>query len=171
MGENLDIEGRMSVRSPMQWTSGRNAGFSPARPSRLRRPIVEGPFGPSAVNVADQERDTDSLLNWMERMTRRRHETPELGWGTWSLLDTGDVAVLGHRCEWEGGAIVCLHNFTEEPRDVRAAVHDGDDGALLDLLDDHSSVTELDHGHLELKLEGYGYRWFRLQESETHPKP
>ena len=81
MGENLDIEGRMSVRTPMQWTDEENGGFSKARPSRLRRPVVEGRFGPLAVNVAAQRRDPESLLSWMERLIRRRRETPELGLG------------------------------------------------------------------------------------------
>ena len=54
MGENLDVEGRLAVRTPMQWTSGRNGGFSDAAPSRLPRPVVDGAFGPEHVNVADQ---------------------------------------------------------------------------------------------------------------------
>ena len=52
MAENLGIEGRLSVRTPMQWTDEKNAGFSAAPPSRLRRPVVEGRFGPMAVNAA-----------------------------------------------------------------------------------------------------------------------
>ena len=87
MGENLEIEGRRSVRSPMQWIDDAKAGFSDARPSRLIRPVTEGRFGPMAVNVAAQRRDPDSLLNWMERIIRRRRETPEIGWGTWQVLE------------------------------------------------------------------------------------
>ena len=82
MGENLAVPGRLSVRTPMQWADERNAGFSTATPSRLARPVVEGRFGPMAVNAADQRRDPDSLLNWMERLIRRRRECPEFGWGT-----------------------------------------------------------------------------------------
>jgi trehalose synthase len=118
MGENLDIEGRMSVRSPMQWTAGRNAGFSDAPPSRLRRPVTSGPFGPASVNVADQERDPDSLLNWMERLIRRRRETPEIGWGAWSMIATSDDAVLAHRCDWEGRSVLAVHNLSAAPREV-----------------------------------------------------
>ena len=106
MGENLDIPGRMSVRTPMQWTDETNGGFSPARPSRLRRPVAEGRFGPLAVNVAEQRRDPDSLLNWLERMIRRRRETPELGWGEWRVVAHRRPAVLAHRCDWEGRAVV-----------------------------------------------------------------
>ena len=87
MAENLEIEGRMSVRSPMQWSGEANAGFSTAAQEKLRRPVVAGDdYGPSAVNVADQRRDPDSLLNWMERLIRTRKECPEIGWGTSSCL-------------------------------------------------------------------------------------
>ena len=78
MGENLDIEGRMRVRSPMQWSDEPNAGFSTAPapgdalPAGHRRPGS----GPSAVNVAAQRRDPESLLNWFERLIRRRRESP-----------------------------------------------------------------------------------------------
>jgi trehalose synthase len=173
MGENLDIDGRLSVRTPMQWIDGRNAGFSSARPSQLRRPLVEGQFGPLAVNVASQERDADSLLNWMERAIRRRRETPEFGWGQWSVLDTEDNAVLAHRCAWEGRAVVAVHNFSADPREVVVTL-DPDDASLcaMDLLDDGGTTIEPEGGALQLKLEGYGYRWFRLADpDDRRPTP
>jgi len=172
MGENLDVEGRMSVRTPMQWADERNGGFSSAVPSRLRRPVVEGRFGPMALNVADQRRDRDSLLNWMERTIRRRRETPELGWGRFHLLDTGDDAVLGHLAQWEESSVIVLHNLSADPRNVRVearapAGHE----RLTDLLDQGAKVHELDGGYLELKLDGYGYRWFRLQPTSRRTPP
>ncbi|MFA9444655.1 alpha-amylase family protein [Egicoccus sp. AB-alg6-2] len=165
MGENLDIEGRLSVRTPMQWTDGKNAGFSDARPSRLRRPVTEGQFGPLAVNVSDQERDPDSLLNWMQRLIRRRRETPEFGWGAWQLLDTGDDAVLGHQCDWEGRRVLALHNLSSSPRELRVAVPDTGASEVVDLLGSDGKALELENGRLELKLEGYGYRWLRVRPS------
>ncbi len=82
MGENLAIEGRLSVRSPMQWSAERHGGFSTAEDAKdLRRPVTEGAFGPAHVNVAAQRRDPDSLLNWFERLIRRRRECPEIGFG------------------------------------------------------------------------------------------
>jgi trehalose synthase len=173
MGENLDIDGRLSVRTPMQWIDGRNAGFSSARPSQLRRPLVEGQYGPLAINVASQEREPDSLLNWMERAIRRRRETPEFGWGQWSVLDTEDHAVLAHRCAWEGRAVVAVHNFSADPREVVVTL-DPDDASLcaMDLLDDGGATIEPEGGALRLKLEGYGYRWFRLSDpDDRRPTP
>jgi trehalose synthase len=167
MGENLDIDGRLSVRTPMQWTDDRNAGFSAARPSRLRRPVPSGRFEPLAINVADQERDPDSLLNWMMRLARRRRETPEFGWGDWSLVSSGDDAVLAHRCDWEGGTVLAVHNLSAEPRELSLRLggiaHD-DDASVHDLLDRTASHLSIDDDGLALKLEGYGYRWLRLRE-------
>ena len=172
MGENLAVDGRTSVRTPMQWADERNGGFSPAPPSRLRRPVVDGRFGPMAVNVADQRRDPGSMLNWMERVIRRRRETPELGWGRFEVLDTGDRAVLGHRSTWEGSAVMALHNLAEEPRTVRVGVPAPEGSEhVVDLLDDAAGGLDLDGGCLEVKLEGYGYRWFRLQAAGRGTPP
>ena len=171
MGENLDVPGRVSVRTPMQWTDGSNGGFSTARPSRLRRPVVEGQFGPLAVNVAAQRRDPESLLNWMERVIRRRRETPELGWGTWTVLDAGDDAVLAHQCDWEDRAVVCVHNLSDEPRTVRVPIAAAKAGVLTDLLDAHSGTTQIERGAVDLKLEAYAYRWYRVEGDEEPARP
>jgi glycosidase len=172
MGENLDVPGRLSVRTPMQWADEPNGGFSTARPGRLPRPVVEGEFGPLAVNVAGQRRDPDSLLNWMERMIRRRRECPEFGWGTMTLLDASDDAVLAHRCDWEGTPVVAVHNLGAEPRAIKVDLGDtADADRVVDLLSVTDPVHPLDASSLELKLEGYGYRWYRLQRRDTPLTP
>jgi glycosidase len=172
MAENLAIEGRMSVRSPMQWTDEKNGGFSKARPSRLRRPVVEGRFGPMAVNAAAQRRDPDSLLTWMERVIRRRRETPELGWGTWQVLETDVDGVLGHRCDWEGRSVVAVHNLGSEPCAVRVELSEVPEEAHLDdLLDERPALTEITDASLELKLEGFGFRWFRIGMPDQQTPP
>jgi maltose alpha-D-glucosyltransferase/alpha-amylase len=165
MGENLAIEGRMSVRTPMQWSDAPNAGFSDAKPSRLRRPITEGRFGPMAVNVDDQERDPSSLLNWMERTIRRRRTMPALGWGNPKALRTGERSVFAHRVDWEGSTMLLVHSFSSEPQSVRIEIGPTDDEShVVDVLDEGRSITEVDEGCLELKLEAYGYRWFSLED-------
>jgi len=172
MGENLDIEGRMSVRTPMQWTDEENGGFSKARPSRLRRPVVEGRFGPLAVNVAAQRRDPESLLSWMERLIRRRRETPELGWGTWKVVRTNVPSVFAHRCDWEGRTVVAAHNLGEQPCVVRLQLGDvPEDGKLDDLLDERGAFQAIEDGSLELKLDGYGFRWLRITTPDQHTPP
>lgn len=164
MGENLDVPGRLSVRTPMQWTDEANGGFSSARASKLPRRPPEGRFGPMAVNAADQRRDPESLLNWMERVIRRRRETPEIGFGEVSLLRTNDDRVLGHRCDWAGTAFVAVHNFSGEPLEVRLDLGRVDGlGTVVDLLDRHRPVQPLEEQRLDLKLNPYGYVWLRLQ--------
>jgi trehalose synthase len=171
MGENLDIEGRMSVRTPMQWTDEPSAGFSGAHPSKLRQPLPGGRFGPLAVNVAQQRRDPDSLLNWMERVIRRRRETPELGWGAVTVLDTSKRSVLAHRCDWEASSVLAVHNLDDEPCVVEIAVGCEPDSTLIDLLGRGAVTNPLAGDHLELQLEAYGYRWFRVQEPGVRIAP
>lgn len=162
MAENLDVEGRMSVRTPMQWSNERNAGFSTAPAERLQRPVVEGDFGPARVNVADQRRDPSSLLNWMERLIRRRKECPEFGWGAWRLLDTGNPAVFAHRCDWNGRALLALHNLSGEPASITLAIDEPSDcDGLIDLLNE-PGLAPLDGGRFGVDLDGYGYRWYRI---------
>ena len=172
MGENLEIEGRMSVRTPMQWNDEKNGGFSKARPSRLRRPVVEGRFGALAVNVATQRRDPDSLLSWIERLIRRRRETPELGWGTWKVVRTNVPSVLAHRCDWEGRTVVAAHNLGDQPCVVRLQLGDvPEDARSYDLLDERGTHREIEDGSLELKLDEYGYRWLRINTPDQHTPP
>jgi glycosidase len=162
MGEDLDAEGRLAVRTPMQWTAGRNGGFSDAPARKLPGPVVTGGFAPEFVNVADQRRDPESLLAFMKLLVRRYRECPELGWGTFTVLDQPHASVLAHLSEWDDGALVALHNLSPEPRTVPLRL-DGCDAThrLEDLL--RSETTPVgDDGSVELALEGYGYRWLRV---------
>lgn len=164
MGENLDIEGRLSVRSPMQWSDERHGGFSTAADAEsLCRPVVDdGAFGPEQVNVARQRREDESLLNWFERLIRRRRECPELGFGTFEVLDAGAPAILAHRCDWNGSTIVALHDLGGRAATVTLALDGLDDAeALVDLFGDES--LPLDGGSVELSLEPHAHRWFRVR--------
>jgi trehalose synthase len=158
MAENLAIEGRYSVRAPMQWSAEPNAGFTTG--DEPCRPLVEdGPFGFADVNVTSQRRDPDSLLNWMERLIRRRRECPELGWGTWSLLNTGDPAVFAQRSDWEDSTVVAVHSFAGH--DTRARLVIEGEGSLVDLFE--PGEHELQGGEVELDLPPYGAAWFRVR--------
>ncbi|WP_028281083.1 alpha-amylase family protein [Arthrobacter sp. H5] len=170
MGENLDIDGRMAVRTPMQWTDGESAGFSSAKPRKLIAPLVSGEFGPDNVNVTSARRDPDSLLSFMGTLIRRYRECPELGWGEFSLIKQPNNAVLAHRCVWEGNSIFLAHNFGSEPATVKVETNDDDvpesGGLVTDLLrDKRSSIARGEP--LDIELEPYGYRWIRVQEPGT----
>jgi maltose alpha-D-glucosyltransferase/alpha-amylase len=160
MGENLAIEDRYAVRVPMQWSDGPAGDFTTA-PEAIVRPQPEGAFGVEAVNVAAQRRDPGSLLNWLERLIRRRRETPELGWGTSSLVETRSPALFAHRCDWETGTVIAVHNLSGNAVRERLRL-DADVVALDDLISDRD-LTVGEGGVVDLRLEAYGHRWLRVR--------
>jgi trehalose synthase len=170
MGENLSIPDRMSVRVPMQWSDARNGGFSSAPAKELVRPLRSGRFGPKQVNVAAQRREDDSLLNFLERLIRRRKETPEFGWGSSTLIETSAGQLFAHRCEWQGSTVAAAHNLSG--RKARATldlgVEKGERVAIDDLLETREHTTNRD-GTLDVELDGYGYLWLRVRRSGERP--
>jgi maltose alpha-D-glucosyltransferase/alpha-amylase len=160
MGENLALPEREAVRTPMQWSAEHNAGFSLAK--RLPTPVItEGVYGCEQVNVEKQRRDPQSFLNWLVRIIRQRKETPEIGWGTCTVVDTRHKSVLGLMYEWRGNRVVLLHNFSRQPVEVILRIK-GDGGDLLtNLLAENDSRAHQDGAH-RVALEEYGYRWFRV---------
>ena len=169
MGENLAAGGRSAVRTPMQWSSGRNGGFSRAKPSSLAAPVVEGGFAPEHVNVDDQRKDRDSLWHFRSLLIRRYRDRPELGWGEFSVITQPHASVLAHRCTLDDGSLVALHNLGSEPRTVPLGLGEGVAGrSLVDLLD--AGTTPLgEDGRAEIVLDGYGYRWLRLVTPGDRP--
>ncbi len=167
MGENLAAEGRLAVRTPMQWTSGRNGGFSPAAAAKLPGPVVEGGFGPEFVNVADQRRDPDSLLAFMRLLIRRYRESPELGWGTYEVLGQPHPEVLASLSTWDDGALIAVHNLSPEPRTVPLKLSGCDSTHRLEDLLVTQTTAIADDGGVELTLDGYGYRWLRVVAQES----
>jgi maltose alpha-D-glucosyltransferase/alpha-amylase len=169
MAENLEIEGRFSVRNPMQWSADPHAGFSTAPAgAKLSRPVVDDErFGPEAVNVTDQRREPESMLNWMERLIRRRRECPELGWGRFRLIETADPAVMAHRADWDGQTVIAVHNLGAAPVTTELRLDDDDEGeSLLDLLG-RDAVRADEDGRVPVELGRYGIRWLRVRRRGT----
>lgn len=161
MGENLAVEGRAAVRTPMQWTSGPNGGFS-TTDDGLPAPVVTGQFGPEHVNVADQRRDPESLLQFITLLAHRYRESPELGWGSFEVLSQPHRQVLAHRSSWDEASMVAVHNLGPDPVRVALTLDDLPEGAfLVDLLADGREDVD-DGGRVEVPLDGYGYRWLRV---------
>ena len=125
MGENLDQAGRLAVRTPMQWNSGANGGFSRARARRLVAPVTPDGFGPAHVNAADQRTDPDSLLAFFEKLIRRYRASAEIGWGELTLIDAGVDAVLVHAVQGAEGRMIAVHNLSSDPQEVEFALPDG----------------------------------------------
>jgi len=162
MGDDLRLPERNCARTPMQWSMEANAGFTKSDKPIL--PVIsEGAYGFHHVNVAAQRRDPNSLLNWMERIIRMRKEVPEIGWGDFSFPATGNPTVLAIRYDWRDNSVVCLHNLSAEPQEVRFSVRvpDEERRTLINLLSEDHSYAEKGGKHCVL-LEPYGYRWFRV---------
>ena len=161
MGDDLSLPERNCARTPMQWSTEPQGGFTKADEPIL--PVISGgPYGFEHLNAAEQRRHDNSLLNWTERIIRMRKEVPEIGWGDFEVLDTKDPAVLAMRYDWRNNSVVVIHNLDARAREVTFQVGlNGDAGqVLMNLLgDDHSRAGE--DGTHSLVLEGYGYRWFR----------
>jgi maltose alpha-D-glucosyltransferase/alpha-amylase len=161
MGDNLDLPERNCARTPMQWSTEPNAGFTESDKPDL--PVIDkGPYGYEHVNVAVQRRDPNSLLNWTERILRMRKEVPEVGWGDFQVIANRDPAVLIMRYDWRNNSVLFVHNLDEKPREVSFATGlSGEAGKLLvNLLAEDHSHADADGKH-HLMLEAYGYRWYR----------
>ena len=162
MGDDLSLPERECCRTPMQWSTEPHGGFT--KSDKPVMPVIsEGPYGYAHVNAAEQRRNSDSLLNWTERIIRMRKEVPEIGWGTFKVLNIRDNAILGLRYDWRNNSALFLHNLADEPREIRFTTElQGDEGrSLINLLStEHSEVG--DDGKHCVCLEAYGYRWYRV---------
>ncbi len=165
MGENLSLPDREAARTPMQWTAERHGGFS--RAERIVTPVVSDPaFGPERVNVADQRRDPESLLNWTERRIRMRKECPDISWGDFVIIRTKAAPVLVLRYDWRGTSLLTLHNFSAEKQMVELDPGLPSGRTLVNIIDrEHSQADESGAHHLEIGP--YGYRWFRLGAADN----
>jgi maltose alpha-D-glucosyltransferase/alpha-amylase len=160
MGEDLSLPERECARTPMQWTSERHGGFSRAKD--VVRPVISDEvYGYQRVNVADQRRDPHSLLNWTERIIRTRRECPEISWGQFEIIDPGTPDVLAMRYDWRETSLLTLHNFSREPRDVVVDPKCRHGASLVDAIGHDNSCADGNGCH-RIRLDGYGYRWFRV---------
>jgi len=162
MGEDLRLRDRSAIRTPMQWSSEPNAGFS--RANSLVRPIVSrGPFAYDNVNVEEQQRDPSSLLRWTTGMVGVRKQCPEIGWGDWRIVPSGSRNVLAIAYTWRGNTIVAVHNLAHAPREAKLKLG----GGILNNLIDVEEVAAMEGGAHCFTLEASGYLWFRLGDPNT----
>jgi maltose alpha-D-glucosyltransferase/alpha-amylase len=167
LAEDLQAQGRGSVRVAMQWSdSDPSGGFSLAEASACRPPVIrDGRFGYRRVNVAAQRRDPGSLLHRVNRMIHQRRNCPEIGFGDWHLLEVDEPAVLALRSDWEGGAVVTFHNLSGTPCRVKTDFGDGSGHRhrLVEVLADREEQPLDEAGGTggTVPLAAYGYRWFR----------
>ena len=139
--------------------------------ARAGRSSTTSASAPAAVNVARQRRDDDSLLNWFERLIRRRRECPEIGFGTLELLDAGAPSVLAHRCDWDGSTIVAVHELggTAVDGDARARRAGGRRSAGRPVLGRRPRARR--RHAWSSSSSRYGFRWLRVRRAGRRLPP
>jgi maltose alpha-D-glucosyltransferase/alpha-amylase len=163
MGEDLSLPGRDAIRTPIQWDVGPNAGFSSAETNQLISPVrMTGKFGARQVNVRALQRDPESLLRWFEQLIGTVRECPEIGVGTWSVLQLpGRPTVLAHKFDAPEGTILLLHNLADRPVTVDVGRQPESDKPWEMFADGPYPRPDARLNGLELR--GWGYRWIRLR--------
>jgi maltose alpha-D-glucosyltransferase/alpha-amylase len=162
MGDDLTLKERDAVRTPMQWSGEKNAGFSTA--DKLVHPVIsEGFYSYKHINVENQRRDPTSLLNWITSMIRLRKECIEIGWGEWSVLKLANTRILAMKYVWQQRSLLIIHNFDQHPCELIVTIKEAGTARLIDLINNIESLADAKQPHTII-LEPYGYRWFRSGE-------
>ena len=162
MGDDLNLPERDCARTPMQWSTEPQGGFTKSDKPVL--PVISGgPYGFEQINVAQQRRDPASPLNWMERIIRMRKEVPEIGWGSFTVLPSGTPEVLVLRYDWRNNAVLVIHNLAANPLEIRLDLVTGNarEADLINLLAENHSYADT-RGRHNIVLEPYAYRWYRI---------
>jgi maltose alpha-D-glucosyltransferase/alpha-amylase len=167
MGDNIYLGDRNGVRTPMQWTGDRNAGFSRADPARLYAPPIMDPvYGYQGLNVEAQERAPFSLLNWMKRMIGLRKQSKVFGRGTLDFLPAQNRKVLAYVRSYDGETVLCVANLARavQPVELDLSRFKGRTPVEMLGLTEFPRIGELPYF---LTLGPYAFYWFRLEEAPS----
>ncbi|MGH3621095.1 MAG: alpha-glucosidase C-terminal domain-containing protein, partial [Sciscionella sp.] len=167
MGDNIWLGDLDAVRTPMQWTPDRNAGFSRCDPGRVYLPVIADPvYGYQAMNVESQVNNTSSLLHWTRRMLQVRSEHQAFGLGDFALLDSSNPSVLAYLRRWstdsgEDDVVMCVNNLSRFPQPVELNLSEHNGGVPVELT---GGVSFPPIGELPylLTLPGHGFYWFEI---------
>jgi len=170
MGDNIYLGDRNGVRTPMQWSPDRNAGFSRADPQRLYLPPIMDPiYGYQAVNVEAQTRDRSSLLNWMKRMLQVRTSSHVFGRGSMRFIRPGNRKVLAYVRELAGeDPIVCVMNLARSAQPVELNLAEFKGLVPVEMIGRAAFPPVGDLPYL-LTLPGQAFYWFRLSRDAQPP--
>jgi len=162
MGDNIWLDDRDGVRTPMQWSGAANAGFSTTEAENLYLPVIDDEvYGYRRINVEDQRADPGSLLNWIRKAIRTRKAHPALGRGDVRFLEAENRAVLAYLRTHEEETILAVHNLSAEEQKVELDLAEFSGSEPVDLLRG-AGLPVVAEGPCGLVLERYGYRWLRL---------
>ena len=164
MGDNVYLGDRNGVRTPMQWSSDRNAGFSRCDPGRLYFPVIMDPvYGYEAINVEAQERSPFSLLHWMKRMIALRKQHRVFGRGSIEFIRTDNRKVLTYVRRYDKDVVLCVANLSRTVQPVEVPLAQFADLTPVEMLGQTEFPRITDQPYF-LTLAPYGFYWFQLQE-------
>ena len=162
MGDNIFLGDRNGVRTPMQWSNDRNAGFSKADAARLYAPLIIDPlYGYEAVNVEAQKRIPYSLFNWMKRMIAIRKEHRAFGHGSLELVATGNRSVLAYLRIFHDEILLIVNNLSRNPEVTHLDIKTYQGYTPIEL-EGKTAFPVIENAPYVLTLAPYGFYWFRL---------
>jgi maltose alpha-D-glucosyltransferase/alpha-amylase len=163
MGDNIYLHDRNGVRTPMQWSPDRNAGFSRADPARLyTAPISDAVYGYQAVNVEAASRDPSSLLHWMRNAIALRKLFKAFGRGTMEFLPAANRKVLAYVRRHEEDVILCVANVSRSAQPAQLDLAKFDGYVPVEMLG-YTEFPRIGKLPYFLTLGGYGFYWFELK--------
>lgn len=169
MGDNIHLGDRNGVRTPMQWSPDRNAGFSRADPEKLVLPTIMDPlYGYEAINVEAQRRDPHSLLNWTRRMLAVRGKHKAFGRGTLRFLYPKNRKILAYLREDGDETILCVANLAHSPQAVEIDLSEYAEWVPIEL-NNGSLFPPIGQLTYLLTLPPYGFYWFLLAKEGEWP--
>jgi len=165
MGDNIFLGDRDGVRTPMQWSPDRNAGFSRADFAQLySAPLMDPVYGYQALNVEGELRDPSSLLHWLQRMLQVRKRHPLFGIGSFEVLSAENPSVLAYVREWDDDVVLCVNNLSRFAQPVELSLQRFEGRTPIELLGrvPFPRIGELPY---LLTLGPYGFYWFQIVET------
>lgn len=169
MGDNIYIGDRNGVRTPMQWSPDRNAGFSRADPQRLYLPVIMDPiYGYQAVNVEAQSRDPSSLLNWTRRILAVRRQHQCFGRGSLEFVRPQNRKVLAYVRGLGPELVLCVANLSQTAQAVELDLSKYKGRVPVELMGRNAFPPVGDLPYF-LTLPAHGFFWLLLSESAAPP--
>ena len=163
MGDNVYLGDRDGVRTPMQWSPDRNAGFSEAHPQKLYLPLVNDPeYHFHTVNVETHQNNSSSLLWWMKRIIAIRKRYKAFGRGNIQFLSPDNAKVLAFTRDYEGEHLLVLANLSRHPQVVDIELP-GFEGRVPVEVFGQNPFPPIERGMNRFTLGPYGYYWFVLE--------
>jgi maltose alpha-D-glucosyltransferase/alpha-amylase len=166
MGDNVYLGDRDGVRTPMQWTGDRNAGFSRADWAQLYlQPLMDPVYGFQAVNIEAQLRTPTSLLRWVRRFIALRKEHPVFGLGTYEALRPDNPRIFAHLRQYADDIVLCVHNLARSAQAVELDLSRFA-GLEPEEMFGHTRFPAIGELPYLLTLAPRGFFWFQLRTPE-----